>query len=72
MLFLLSADFFSNQFFPKILSGLYECQTVWIQIRADILSGLIWDQTVYKGFQQTTVVGNVIKTYCRGKFQLFH
>ena len=29
------------------------CQTVWIQIRPDILSGLIWVQTVCKGYQQT-------------------
>ena len=30
----------------KILLG---CQTVWIQIRPDVLSGLIWVQTVCKG-----------------------
>ena len=33
-----------------------ECQTIWIQIRPDILSGLIWVQTVCKGYQQTTTV----------------
>ena len=39
-------------FFPKILSGVpSECQTVWIQIRPDILSGLIWVQTVCKRYQ---------------------
>ena len=27
---------------------------VWIQIRTDVLSVLIWVQTVYKGNQQTT------------------
>ena len=32
------------------------CQTVWIQIRPDILSGLIWVQTVCKGYQQITKV----------------
>ena len=32
------------------------CQTVWIQIRPDILSGLIWVQTVCRGYQQTTKV----------------
>ena len=56
-LFLSSADFFQNQCFWKILSGIFipsECQTVWIQIRPDILSGLIWVQTVCKGCQQTT------------------
>ena len=45
--FLLSAVFIQNQFFRKILSVIpSECQTVWIQIRPDILSGLIWVQTV--------------------------
>ena len=35
-----------------ILSGtLSECQTLWIQIRTDILSVLIWVQTVCKGYQ---------------------
>ena len=39
--------------FSKSLS---ECQTVWIQIRTDILSVLIWVQTVCKGYQQTEKV----------------
>ena len=41
--FLLSADFFfQNQLFRKILSGIpSECQTVWTQIRPDILLVLI-------------------------------
>ena len=40
MLLLSSADF-SNQFFQNILSGpLSKCQTNWIHIRHDILSGL--------------------------------
>ena len=35
--FLLSADFFQNQLFRKILSGIpSECQTVKIQMRPDI------------------------------------
>ena len=47
--FLSSADFFQNHFFRKTLSGIpSECQTVWIQTRPDILSGLIWVQTVCK------------------------
>ena len=33
-----------------------ECRTVWIQIRPAILSSLIWDQTVCKGYQQATKV----------------
>ena len=43
--------FFSKSTFSSM------CQTVWIQIRPDILSGLIWVQTVCKGYQQTTLVG---------------
>ena len=35
-----------------------EWQTVWIQIRPDILSGLIWIQNVCNNYQQTTLVGN--------------
>ena len=56
--FLLSADLFQNQIFRKILSGIpSECQTVWIQMRPDIFSVLIWVQTVCKGYQQTMLVG---------------
>ena len=48
--------FFQNYFFRKILSGISsECQTVWIHIRPDVTSGLIWFQTACKGHQQTTV-----------------
>ena len=48
--------FFQNQLFRKILSGIpSECQKVWIQIRPDILLGLIWVQTLCKGYQQTTL-----------------
>ena len=39
--------FFKINFLEKILTGLpSECQTVWIQIRLDKMSGLIWVQTV--------------------------
>ena len=37
-----------------------QCQTVWIQTRPDILSGLIWIQTVRKGYQQRTLVEKVL------------
>ena len=51
LLAFLSADFFQNHLFRKIISGIQsEYQTVWIQIRPDILSGLIWIQTVCKGY----------------------
>ena len=52
-----SVGFFQSGLFQKILSGtLGECQTVWIQIRTDKMSVLIWVQTVCKGYQQTTNV----------------
>ena len=58
MIFLLSADFIQNQLFKKILPGIpSDCQTDWIQIRPDVLSGLIWVQTVCKGYQQATLGG---------------
>ena len=51
------ADFFQINFSKKFFQeALTECQTVWIQIRTNILSVLIWVQTVCKGYQQTTKV----------------
>ena len=42
----------------KILSGKPpECYTVWIQIRSELLSGLIWVQAVSNSYQMTTLVG---------------
>ena len=35
-----------------------EYQTDWVQIRPDILSGLIWVQFVCKGYEQMTLAGN--------------
>ena len=56
--------FFQNQLFQKILSGIpSECQTDWIQIRPDNLSGLIWVQSVCKGYEQRTLVGNELKEW---------
>ena len=43
-------------FLKLTLSKKSECKTVWIQIRPDFLSGLIWVHTVCKGFQRTTKV----------------
>ena len=49
--------FFQNQLFQKFLSGIpSECQTGWSQVRPDIVSGLIWFQSVCKSYQQTTSV----------------
>ena len=51
-----SADFFSKSaFFDKFFQEYHQCQTVWIQIRPDLLTARIWVQTVYKHDQQTTV-----------------
>ena len=48
---------FSKSIFKKTLSGIPSaCQTVWIQIRTDIMLVLIWVQTVCKGYLQTTKV----------------
>ena len=56
LMLLSSADFFQNQHFRKILLGLSsECQTDWIQNRPNVLSGLIWVQTVCKRNHQMTL-----------------
>ena len=53
-----SADFFKIAHFQRMPSGLPSGRhTDWIQIRPDVLSDLIWVQTVYKGYQQTTLGG---------------
>ena len=50
--------FFSRSTFMKnSFKNHSECQTVWIQIRPDVASGLIWVQTVCKSYQQTTLGG---------------
>ena len=56
--FLVIFEFFLKiNFFKKNLSGIpLECQTVWIQIRLDVLMGLIWIKTVCKGYLQMTKV----------------
>ena len=58
MLLLSTAEFFQNDFplFKKLFQEQYQCQTVWIQIRTDILSVLIWVQTVCIGYQHMTKV----------------
>ena len=58
LLTFLSDFFFKNSFFKKqyLSRKISECQTAWNQIRTDVLSVLIWVQTVCKGYQQTTKV----------------
>ena len=69
--FLLSADLFQIQILKKILSKiLSKCQTLWIKIRPDKMSGLIWIQTACNGYQQTTKEDKELmcaKSKCSGK-----
>ena len=64
--FFVLCRFFTKSTFSKnfIQEYLQECQTVWIQIRPDILSGLIWVQTVCKGYLQTKPVSRVNWLHC--------
>ena len=49
--------FFSKSTFLKNSCKIpSECQTVWVQIRPDVLSGLIWVQIVFKWYQQMALV----------------
>ena len=49
--------FFTINFLEKTISRtLSVCQTIWIQIRTDILSVLIWVQAVCKDYQLMTKV----------------
>ena len=59
MVLLLSDDFFSELTFSKISSRniFSACQTVWIQLRNDILYVLIWVQMVCKDYQLRQKVG---------------
>ena len=40
-----------------------KCQTVWIQIKPDILSCLIWVQLICKGYQRPTLVSDNCKNF---------
>ena len=46
-------------FVKKIFREHHQCQIVWLQIRLDILSGLIRVETVCKSYQQNTLAGEV-------------
>ena len=67
MLFL-HANLFSKLSFSKI--SFIQCQTVWIQIRPDILSGLIWVQTVCKSCHQKTLAGKELIRNLNGLIKL--
>ena len=52
---------FLDELFQNNLSWIpSECQIVWIQIRPDVLTVLIWVQTACEDYQQTTEVKIVI------------
>ena len=60
----------SANFFKDFLSETIECHTVWFQIRTDVLSVLIWLQTVCKGYQQMTSTERVKRLSIY--YRLFH
>ena len=47
----------------KFFKNSKQCKTVWIQIRPDILLGLIWVLNVCKWYRQTTLVGKEFTLY---------
>ena len=61
--FMPSADFLKMNFFEKFFQECHQCQTVWSQIRTNILCGLVWVQIVCKRYQQTTLVGKEFTMY---------
>ena len=69
--------FFSINFFEKkSLSGIPSLShTIWMQIRPNSLSGLIWVQTVCTGYQQMTKVATgrerVKKSVCTIKIMKY-
>ena len=52
---LLTVEYFTKLTLKKFSGILSECQSVLTQIRYDILSGLIWVQTVCKGYQKAVL-----------------
>ena len=74
-IFMLFVVFAKSTFSKKNISGILSvCIADWIQIRPDVLSGLIWVQSVCE-YEQTTPVGNEITgTYvsvCKLRNSLF-
>ena len=47
-----------------------EWMTVWIQIRTEVVSALIWVKTLRKGYQQTTKVSaSKERVHCQSKMK---
>ena len=62
--------FFSKNNFQNFSGIPSEFQTNCIKVRPDILSGLIWYQTIYKNYWQITIAGinfflNASSNFCR-------
>ena len=62
--------FFKSSFLEKFVQEYHNSQTVWIQIRPDILSGLVWIKTVCKDHQQTTLAGKEFNSLHNGIYFL--
>ena len=59
---LMSAIFFKINFFKIFFQEYHQCRTIWIKIRPDDLSGLIWAQPDCKSYQQMIPAGKRVKT----------
>ena len=62
MVLVSSADFFQNLFLSGIPS---KRQTVWIQIRNDILSVLLWVETVSIGYDISKGQKSLLASKCK-------
>ena len=62
--------FFEIKFFLKINhpGPPSECQTVWIQIKTDILLVFIWDKLFAKGYWQTSKLSTGMQRVITGKY----
>ena len=48
---------FKINFFERFFQEYHQCETVWTQIWLNVVLGLIWGQTVCKGYMHTTLGG---------------
>ena len=51
----------SFKFRTKTTRKQSKCLSLWIKVRLDVLSGLIWVQTIFNGYQQKTLTGKEIQ-----------
>ena len=57
--FFLLFCFLKINVFNKFFQVPSECHIIWIQIKLDILKGLIWVQNAYKGYQQMPIFNHL-------------